>query len=90
MPVAEDSSRGGGGDPDSVNVFTLGLMAGLAETVWIPAFAGMTERQLERRRNDSPAEFSVNLPMQATNRGMQTEAKQESRSTNPSSLTGEG
>jgi len=29
-------------------------MASLAATVWIPAFAGMTARQLERRRDGNP------------------------------------
>ena len=31
----------------------------------IPAFAGMTGRQSERRLSDSPIEFSVNPPLQA-------------------------
>ena len=35
-------------------------MAGLAATLWIPAFAGMTGAKCKRRRNDSPIELSVN------------------------------
>ena len=34
-------------------------MAGLAATLWIPAFAGMMGAKCKRQRNDSPIEFSV-------------------------------
>ena len=35
----------------------------MTEIVWIPAFAGMTGANPERRRNDNSVEFNANLPM---------------------------
>ena len=37
----------------------------MAEIIWIPAFAGMTVANWERRRNGNSIEFNVNLLLQA-------------------------
>ena len=37
----------------------------MASIIWIPAFAGMTEANRERRRNDNSIGLNADLPLQA-------------------------